>query len=259
MENEQSTVKVLEKAFDLIEIISRENGGVSLSEITRDSGFNKSTAYRILQTMVDRKYVERDDKGCYRIGSKLVEVISCYISRLELHTESRPYLWQLSNRLHLSAILAVFSDHSSILVDKMEFVHDYSNYKEIGSRPPTYCTAHGKLMLSCLSSGELDYEISKMNFVSYTINTLCSREALIEDLHKIRARGYAVDNEEHEYNQRCIATPIFDYRGEAVAALTVSGTCVQINKDNIETIAGEIMKAAHKISRRMGYFSEDAD
>lgn len=258
MPGEQSPVKVLEKAFDIIEIISRESGGLSLSEIARVSGFNKSTAYRILQTMVERRYVVRDDKGSYRIGDKLMEINSAYISRLELHTESRPYLWQLSNRLHLSAILAVFTDHTSILVDKMEYVHDYSNYKEIGSRPPVYCTAHGKLMLSCLSSGELEQAIGSMRFVSYTINTHCSREALLADLKQIRQRGYAVDNEEHEYNQRCIATPIFDYRGEAIAALTVSGTCMQINKDNIASIAGEIIKAAGKISKRMGYFSEEA-
>ena len=252
--NEAQNVKVLDKAFDIIELISQEPKGYSLAEITQMSGLNKSTVYRILQTLSQRRFLSKTNDGLYQIGTKLMETISCYFSRVELQTESRPYLYSLSNNLQLSAILAVYVDRQSVLVDKMERIHNYSNYQVIGERPPMYCTAHGKLLLSSLSSIELEYELERIQFVSYTNNTICNRDKLKTELRNIRIQGYALDNEEHEYNQRCIAANIYDYRGEAVAAITVSGTRLQITDENIEEIAKEVKIAATKISERLGYY-----
>ena len=254
MSTDASNVKVLQKAFDILEIISSSNTGVSLAAIADSSGLNKSTVYRLLCTMVDRKFVERTDEGLYRIGGQMLDMVSSYIGRLELQTESKPFLYQLTNRLHLTAILAIFSERNSILIEKVEYMRVYSNYQEMGLRPPIYCTAHGKCMLACLSSSEQLYEISHLDFIPFTNNTITSVEALQAELQKIRKQGYAVDMEEHEYNQCCLAAPIYDYRGDAIAALTVNGSCLQINPDTIPTISQEVISAAKKISRRMGFY-----
>jgi len=249
------SVKVLDKAIDLIEIISRDPRGLKLSEITNKSGLNKTTAYRILSTMLDRKFLEKDENGYYRIGSKMLEVISYYISKLELQTESRPYLWQLTNKLQLSAILAVFYKNESILVDKMEFIHDHANFNDFGIRLPVYSTAYGKCLMATMSSVELDYLFEEIELVKLTDYTLTSKEQILKELKQIKKLGYAMDNEEHEYNERCIAAPIYDYRGEAIAAITVSGTNAQFSPEKLPEIIKEVKKAAKKISERMGYYS----
>ena len=254
MENDKS-VKVLGKALDLIEIISRDPHGISLSELSAKSGLNKSTAHRILSTMLTRKFLEKDKNGCYRLGSKMLEVISYYISKLELQTESRPYLWQLTNRLQLSALLAVFYKGESILVDRMEFIHDHAGFNDFGMRPPIYSTAYGKCLMAAMSSVELDYMFEEINLVKLTEYTLTNKDLILKELKQIRKLGYAIDKEEHEYNKCCVAAPIYDYRGEAIAAITVSGTNAQLSDDKLPEIIEEVKKAAKKISERMGYYN----
>lgn len=256
-ENRQPQIKVMDKALDILELISEDANGLRLKDIIEKTGLNKTTAYRILTALTARQYLTKNEEGRYQIGNKLMEIISCYFSRVELQTESRPYLYQLSNRLHLSAILAVFLDKQSVLIDRMEYIQNYANYQTLGERPPLYCTAHGKLLLASMSSIELEYEMDRIQFEAFTPHTICDRDTLKRELREIRAKGYAMDDEERELNQRCIATCIYDYRGEAVAAITVSGSCVQIPDERLEKIIRELKDAAAKISARLGYFANN--
>jgi DNA-binding IclR family transcriptional regulator len=102
---------------------------------------------------------------------------------------------------------------------------------------------------------ELEYKLEKIQFTAYTSHTITCRQALLDELHRIRRQGYAMDYEEFEYNQCCIAAPIFDYRGEAIAAITVSGTCTQIERDRVPEVGHEVVLAARKVSERMGFYA----
>ena len=111
----------------------------------------------------------------------------------------------------------------------------------------------GKCLLSCLSGDELSRVLDCCDFKRYTPYTICSRQDLIEQLRKVRTQGWAMDNEEYQLGHRCIGAPVFDYRGEAVAAISASGTVAELTDDRIDMVAAEVMSAARHLSRRMGY------
>ena len=104
---EEKNVKSLEKALDIIEIVSNEQQDASLSEIARQTGLPKSTVHRLIATLTGRGYLEKTEAGSYKIGLKLFEVVSCYINNLELQTEARPYIAELTSHLGLTSYLGI--------------------------------------------------------------------------------------------------------------------------------------------------------
>ena len=191
---EEKNVKSLEKALDIIEIVSNEQQDASLSEIARKAGLPKSTVHRLIATLTGRGYLEKTEAGSYKIGLKLFEAVSCYINNLELQTEARPYIAELTSHLGLTSYLGVLDGDEVVYIEK------------------------------------LDAEIAK-----------------------VRKQGWAMDNEEFEKGHRCIGAPIFDYKGDIIAAVSASGDKRVLTDDRIEEVAEAVMKAASRISHRMGY------
>jgi IclR family acetate operon transcriptional repressor len=75
----------------------------------------------------------------------------------------------------------------------------------------------------------------------------------MEHLKTVRARGFAVDDEENEEGIRCVGAPIFDYSGRVIGALSISGATVTVTPDKVKTLAARVKEYAAKISRRMGW------
>ena len=116
---EEKNVKSLEKALDIIEIVSNEQQDASLSEIARQTGLPKSTVHRLIATLTGRGYLEKTEAGSYKIGLKLFEVVSCYINNLELQTEARPYIAELTSHLGLTSYLGILDGDEVVYIEKL--------------------------------------------------------------------------------------------------------------------------------------------
>ena len=103
----QDNVRAIDRAFDIIELLARAQEPLSLTEIVNSGGMCKTTAFRLLQTLCGRHYVEKDRDNRYAIGPKLVETASSHINGLELQTESKPILADLRRRLSLTVHLGI--------------------------------------------------------------------------------------------------------------------------------------------------------
>ncbi|MFQ7103572.1 MAG: IclR family transcriptional regulator, partial [Anaerovoracaceae bacterium] len=112
-------VQSVERALDIIESAASRQEGKSLTEISADTGLHKSTAYRIINTLVRRGFLMREDDGNYKLGHKLIETASYYINELELQTEARPYVAEISVHLGLAAYLGVLEGENVIYLEKI--------------------------------------------------------------------------------------------------------------------------------------------
>jgi DNA-binding IclR family transcriptional regulator len=236
------SIRVVDRAFDVLEALSDSREPLSLADISKTTGLSKSTAHRILSSMASRQYVERDEEGGYRLGYKFIEIASSRINSLELLTEAKPCLSRMLWDLSLTTHMGVLEGTDVVYMEKMDVY-----------RSPAFCSSMGKCLLSCLSGDELSRILDCCDFKRYTPYTICSREDLVEHLRKVRAQGWAMDNEEYQLGHRCVGAPVFDYRGEAVAAISASGTVSELTDDRIDMVAAEVMSAARHLSRRMGY------
>jgi DNA-binding IclR family transcriptional regulator len=248
-----STVQVLDRALDIIEQLSQSPRPMGTTEISRSTGLSKSTVSRLLSTLQARDYVKRGRAdGKYAIGPKLIALASCYIGSLELQTEARPYLSQLASDLNLTTHLGILDGNEVIYIEKLDRFPTKQLYSQIGYRVPAYCSSLGKCLLARYSGEELDHIMEGDGFRTYTPNTISGMEMLKEQLRKIREQGWAMDNQEYEKGHMCVGAPIYDYRGEIIAAVSASGTSAVITPDYLPVVVETVKEAAKQISRCMG-------
>lgn len=249
-------VQSVDRVLDIIEVLSTEHDGIGVTAIAGRVGLHKSTAHRLLATLAARGYVAKTGEGNYKIGLKLIEAVSCYINSLELQTEARPYLVEMTGELGLTSHLGILDKDQVVYIEKMDVVSSVKMYSQIGLRMHAYCSSLGKCLLSNYSKEELDGIMKDCSFIRFTNNTIGSIEALHKEMTKVRKQGWAMDNEEFEIGHRCIGAPIYDYKGDIIAAVSASGPKNLVSDERILPVAEYVKKVAMELSRSMGYVPE---
>lgn len=246
-------VQSVDRVLDMIEVLAEEQEGLGVTELAARVGLHKSTAHRLLSTLARRNYIEKTEAGNYKIGVKLIEAVSCYINSLELQTEARPYIVQITSHLGLTSHLGVLDGDQVVYIEKMDVVSTVKMYSQIGLRMHAYCSSLGKCLLSNYSKEELEARMRNCSFIKFTPNTISSMEELHEEMAKVRKQGWAMDDQEFEIGHRCIGAPIYDYRGDIIASISASGDIRVLTDDRIEDTAEYVKQVGLEISRSMGY------
>ena len=249
-------VRSIERVFDILELLAQAQEPMSLTDIVKQSGMSKTTVFRLLQTMCGRCYAEKNKDGGYSVGPKLIETASCHINGLELQTESKPVLAELRRKLNLSVHLGILDGHEIVYLEKMDIYPTMRLYTQVGYRSPAYCSSMGKCLLSCLSGTELNKALYACPFERFTPHTITNFNDFKKLLKVVRERGWAMDDQEYLLEHRGVGAPVFDYRGDAIASVSASGTTAEITDERIPHIIEEVKHAAGLLSQRMGYGGE---
>lgn len=255
-EKDHNSIQVIDRTLDIIELLSTEQKDMGLTEISKRVELHKTTVYRILSTLLSRGYVERGSEKTYKMGAKLMEIASCHINDLELQTEARPFLWELSAKYNLVSHLGVLNENNVVYIEKLDAFTRLRLYAQVGYRVPAYPSSLGKCLISSFSETQLSEYMEKYRFVEYTKYTITDKKQYKAHLRKVRSQGWGMDNQEQVIGQRCIGAPIYDYRGEMIAAVSGSGVLEQIPDEKIEIIAEYIKNLGLEISKRLGYNRE---
>ncbi|MGM0651967.1 MAG: IclR family transcriptional regulator [Bacillota bacterium] len=250
-------VQSLERALNILEVMAEISEPVTVTELANKVNLKTSTAHRLLTTLLYRGYVEQD-KGStrYRLGLKILEIANAVTSFSDIRSVARPYLEELVARCNETSNLTVLDENEIVYIDQIES-HNYiivKMFAQVGNRGPVHCTASGKALLAYLPEEKLDQVLSVIDYKQYTSETITDPELLKKELIRVRKDQYAVDWGEMEENVRCIAAPIFDYAGKAVASIGVSGPSSRITHHYMNNELSEIVKeVAEKASARLGY------
>ena len=120
----------------------------------------------------------------------------------------------------------------------------------MGERAAMYCTGIGKAMMAYLPEKEVD-EYLKKELTACTDYTITDSVKLKEELAKIRRRGYAIDNMEHEFGIKCVAMPIFNQQHQVEAAISISGPSLRFGGEQILKFAEKLKETVSKIEKRL--------
>jgi IclR family transcriptional regulator, KDG regulon repressor len=249
--------QVLDRTFNILEIIAANKNGLCLSEIVDKLDLSKSTTYRILNALCERGFIEKHPDKKYKLGLKLIEISSIYLNDIELKTEAKPYLWEITKKFGLPVHLAIRDNQDIIYIDKVDIQNNIRMYSQIGKRIPLYCSGLGKALLSGLDSDSLLRLANNINFIKLTTNTIDNKDTFINQINSVKNEGWALDNEEYEAGIRCLASPIYDYRGHVIAAISISGPSSILKKSEDKENGQFITEFASKISRRMGFIKKN--
>lgn len=247
-------IKSLDRALDILElIVSRENG-MGVTEVSRELDIHKSTVYRLLDTLKFRGYLEKnEDNHKYRAGINLFELSSKVINDIDSRIRVRPYLEELMQKTKETIHLGILDAGEVIYLDKVESTATIRMYSQVGKRVPAHSTSLGKAIMAHLSEERVKEILKEKGMEKNTENTIIELDKFLAHLEKVRKQGFAVDDEEQEEDIRCIAGPIFNHRGDVVAAFSISAPITRMTETRMKELAELVVEYSQKMSRSLGY------
>ncbi len=251
------SVQSLDRALNLLELIAAEDG-LTLSGIAARAGVAPSTAHRILTTLEAHDYVVHDEeRGLWLIGVRAFEVGSSFLRNRKLVNIGRSIMRRLMEDCGESVNLAIEDDSSIVFISQIESHHAIRAFHRPGSRGAIHASGAGKALLATRTEDAVRAVLHKTGLETFTDKTLNSPEKLFAELAETRNRGWAIDDEERTPGMRCVAAPIFNEYGEAIAGLSVSGPTVRIPDERLGELGPAVKRAAEEITRSIGGHAPD--
>jgi IclR family acetate operon transcriptional repressor len=248
----QNTIKSLDRAMEVFEHLSTLPG-VTLSGLAEGLGQSPATIYRILVTLEGRGLVEFDPSAQHwHIGSRAFVIGARYLRRTTLVDRARPIMRRLMEATGETANLGVARDAHVLFVSQVETHASIRAFFPPGTLSPMHASGIGKALLAQMTDDRLSRLIATAPLDQFTARTLTEPATLRADLEATRARGFSIDDEEKNEGMRCIAAPVFDLSGEAVAGISVSGPVSRVSVGQTEGLARHVMEAADDLSAAMG-------
>ena len=249
-----NTVKSIIKAFAIIEALD-EAGPLSIGELSKMLAMDKATVHRLINTVKDIGYVTQNlETKKYSNSIKLFEIGRNVITKTGLFEAARPYIESLSAETGESINLGIVRDNKIVYVDKKEGKSAIKVSIKIGTSIPMHCTGMGKAVLSHMNETERENIVNQIEYKRYAKNTSLDKETLLRRLDKSHKLGYSIDNEEYIDDLISFGAPIFNYKGDPIAAISISFPKSRYDEADHGVAYPVLIKdAAANISKQMGY------
>jgi len=244
----RSFITSLARGLQVLEALARSSKPLNLTQLSEKVGFHKVTTSRFCYTLTELGYVERIHKKRYRLTPKALGLGYAVVCNLDLRQVGEPHLRELSASLGETVNMAVLDQTEILYVARFKTEQIMPTELHIGSRLPLHCTSMGKAILAHLPEEELSELLDRITFSQLTHRTITTREALLEELEKVRKQGYAVNDEELSVGLRSIAAPIMQ-DNRPVAAINIAVPTARYNVEQLaKNFSGPLLKTAKTIS-----------
>ncbi|UJF15724.1 IclR family transcriptional regulator [Jeotgalibaca sp. MA1X17-3] len=235
----------------ILDIVSKHDKGVTLSEIAQELGAPISSVNDIVRALVHTEMLELlDEKSkVYGVGIKSFLIGQRYINNTNILEKAVPIIDSLSSTLNKTVFFGRSVNEKLTYIYKSEPDEIVSSTCSIGSQTSLHTTSLGKAIMAY--NDQLAEDILNRNLLKKTEFSIIDPQELRDELAKIRLQGYAVDDRENDSRLFCVGAPIFDIDGTVTTAISISGL-VDDNRD-IEYEVNLIKEKAKIISQKMGY------
>src|SRR5260370_18908382 len=221
-------------------------GGVR--ELSSHLGWSRSTTHFLLSTLASEGFLMSSSARRYRLGWAIFELGSVFLSGLELREEALPVMRRLNQRFNEIVHVAVLDHGEAVYVEKVASARSMPLFTRMGLRYPAHCTGVGKVLLAHGSETVL----RDISLVPFTPHTIIDPQVFRQELKSIRNVRIAYDREENLFGLSYIASPIYDFTGEVIAALSISLPTVRFLPAE-SSLTEAVKEAACEISRSLGY------
>jgi DNA-binding IclR family transcriptional regulator len=237
----------------LLTSFSGEENELGITTLATRLRLAKSTVHRLASTLTSAGFLEQNAQtGKYRLGVALFELGALVRRRMDVANEARPKLRELLEKTGETVQLGIVDHYSVLYVYEMESPRAIRMAAAVGGRAPLHCTAVGKVLLA-FQPADYVKEVLERGLTGFTAKTLTRRDAVLEMLDEVRARGHAVDDEESESGLRAIAAPVRNHTGSVIAALGVAAPVQRMSKKVMQACVPSVIETANAVSTRLGY------
>jgi len=253
--NERPVNQSVAKLLQLVSVLAASRTPMRLQDVAREANMPQATCLRYLNALIQEGFAGQDrDRTRYFLTWGICSLGDRVRARQSLRVISGDILNELAAELGLGICLVVEHGMECMYLDCL-YEPETMGYTlmRIGTRTPLHAVSSGKILLTEYSETALDRVIAEKGLPALTEKTITTKAALLEELQRVRQQGYALDNEECELGLRCVAVPLRDYSGKAVAAISAFGSVERVTDGLLrEKLLPALRTAAAELSFRMG-------
>jgi DNA-binding IclR family transcriptional regulator len=243
------------KALATLDFIGDQRGPVAVQEVAEGIGADRTTAYRMLMTLVHSGYVTRDaDTKNYRLSFKILSLARYLVSDDERSVQILACLRQISEETRETVHYSALDNDSAVLVFRAKGTQRVSVDFQIGDRSPLPCTSIGKVLLAYSDVRFVEMIIAR-GLPQTAPKTITDPEKFRQELTIVRAQRYAYDDLEFAPDMRCVAIPVFEKGGVVPAGIAISGPSSRFDLAHLRQLRDIAMPHAAELSRKLGGFS----
>jgi IclR family KDG regulon transcriptional repressor len=258
MKNKRKIIGSVQRAIDILNLFDKATPELGTTEIARALDLPKSTAAGLIYTLEENGYLyQNPNTRKYRLGFKLAERTGILLSQFDLRKIAAPILQNLSNNCSESVNLGILDGNYIVYIERIHGSNMLGMRSEIGKHERIHSTALGKAIISTLSEAEINQILENYEFLPVTANTIINRNKFLDELQITKQRGFATDDQENEIGGRCVAAPIFDLSGKAIAAISISVPIQRMPDTRVDNLGHQVLEAAQEISRQLGAVVKD--
>jgi DNA-binding IclR family transcriptional regulator len=246
--------QTVERAIAVLDSFTHERPEQSVMELSAELELHPSTVRRLLASMEAGGLVERVERsGAYRLGLKVIELAGIALNQRDLVRHCLSELDTLRDQLGLNSNLAVLFQMDVLHLAYAVRSDTPRYYTVIGRRAVAHCTSLGKVLLCELPRGLVHEDIRRRGWRPYTPNSIQDASRLDEELDRVRAQGYAIDEEERTVGTVCVGAPVRDFTGTVIAAISVTGPADELRSDRRREATEQVVTHAQMVSRKLGH------
>jgi IclR family transcriptional regulator, KDG regulon repressor len=250
-------IQSVERALKILDLFDEHKSELKITEISEMMGLHKSTVHSLLKTLQVHSYIDQNpEDGKYRLGLKLAERGNLVINNMEIRKTARKYLLDLSTKTGQTVHLGILDGREGVYIDKVEGEQSIIRYSRIGRRLPLHSTAIGKVLLAYQPPNEIELLLKGYEFQYQTTSTILNEETFLKEIGKVKQQGFAVDDQENEQGVRCAAVPIFNGKGQVLAAISISTLISRVNDEEMNNFVHLLQTSCTELSEQMRYVNE---
>ena len=250
-----SPMKSISHALELLQLFSNARRSLSATEIARELKLHKSSVSRILATLAEARFVDRDtETGKYTLGLGILSLASSVLSRYQLPSGARRDLELLADRLGETVTISGWNGREAVNLDQIIGGRSVLNVSPPGRINPAHCTATGKVFLAYLDENR--DEILNGSLERFTPKTITNKKRLMTEMQKVIENGYAINEQEFDLDIDSVAAPVFNSRGTLSYVVAVTVPHFRYDDTAKSRLIGEIVTTARHLSGLLGYAPE---
>ena len=253
-----SNVQSVSRAIAIIKKLGDTKESISVTNLSKELNLNISTVSRLLKTLrVDGIVTQKADTLRYSLGIGFLEIALKYLGSMDLRKAASPHMRRLQAKTNETVNLAVMDGFEVVYIDRIESKQNFRHSISIGKRAPVHSTSLGKAIIAFMDLEIVSKNLSRIPLQKMTSFSKNQPDEIIEELIEIRETKIAIDDREHQEHIRCVGSPIFDIRGNVIAAISVSGPISRVTYQILEELKQEIKDAARLISMDLGWLEKE--
>lgn len=242
--------KPTKRVLDILLLLSDNENGLTLTEISEETNIPKSTISPILKTMIEMRFIDIDEFNKYKIGINSYKVGQRFEDSLDFLEIIKQYMKKIVRECNEICQIGIYSDGNVVYISKEEPSQAIKLISSVGKAIPAYSTALGKSLLSQFTDEEIR-EIYKNELKPITPYTITDMDRLLKEIQKVREKGYSYEKSESTLDVECVAVPLYN-KGKLFAAMSISIPIFRSSEEKINQILNLLMLYKEKIEAEIG-------